>query len=262
MPRETAESAAKHSIADGSETGLRGSESDHTAAEDASSGEQHEDFVLSEETLDKLPPKDRMIAARLLRIERENAELRASLSKRGGEDDEYEYEVEGDEDDEEEAPSVLEEIPVEGYEALAPVLKKVLGGLIQENKKLHERLDSLQEGSVKQDRMREFQSFKRIHPEWKKYDEQMAGIAKKFGFVPSTVDQLEDLLELAKARTEKPTLEAEIERSRKVAPNPRLRSPAPNLRGRMASGKNGRRASNIREAFENAWSQAERENPV
>ena len=258
MPRD-AESAAKHAVPDGGETGLRGSESDHTAAGDESPDDQHEDFVLSEETLSQLPPKERAIAAVALRAQRENAELRAALATRNGDDD---YEEDEDEQPEPEVPSILEEIPTEGYEKLAPVLKEVLGGLIQENKRLHQRLDRMEEGSTKASRMNEFKTFQRLHPDWKKFDTQMATIAKKFDFVPSTVDQLEELYDLAKGKQEAPSLQAEIERARKTAPNPSLKAPSPALRGRMAQARGNGRKTNIREAFDDAWAKATRESPV
>jgi hypothetical protein len=255
MPREKAETAAKHGVPEG-DTGVRGSESDLDATGAEAPEEEQEDFVLSEETLDKLPPKERAIAARLLRMERENAELRASLSN-GDED------AEEDEDDFEDAPTPeIEEIPVEGYEKMAPVLKKLLGGLIQENKRLHSRLDQMEDGRTKADRMGEFKTFKRLHPEWQKYDGEMARIAKTFGAVPQTIEQLEELLDLAKARAEKPSLEAQIANARKTAPNPNLKTPSPGLRGRMAVARNGRKPSNIREAFEQNWEKVMRDNPV
>jgi len=255
MPREKAETAAKHGVPEG-DTGIRGSESDLDAAGAEATEEEQEDFVLSEETLDKLPPKERAIAARLLRIERENAELRASLSN--GDDEEEEEEA----DFEDATPPEIEEIPEEGYEKLAPVLKKLLGGLIQENKKLHDRLDQMEDGRTKADRMSEFKTFKRLHPEWQKYDGEMAHIAKTFGTVPQTIEQLEELLDLAKAKAEKPSLEAQIANARKTAANPNLKTTAPALRGRMAGARNGRKQTNIREAFEQNWEKALRESPL
>lgn len=261
MPRENAESAAKYTVPAGSETGLRGSESDHTAAGDESADDQHEEFVLSEETLSKLPPEQRAIAAVALRAQRENAELRASLAKRGDDDDDYE-EDEDEQQDEEETPQILDEIPTEGYEKLAPVLKELFGGLIQENKRLHERLDRMEESGTRTSRMTEFKTFQRLHPDWKKYDEQMAGIAKRLGFVPSNVEQLEELYDWAKGKTERPSLEAEIARTRKAAPNPRLQTPSPSLRSRMTNAGNGKRSRNIREAFEENWAKVMRESPI
>lgn len=259
MPREKAESAVKYAVPDGGETGLRGSESDHTAAGDESPDDQHEDFVLSEETLSQLPPKERAIAAAALRAQRENAELRAALARRLDDDDDYEDEPEEPEVPEEDP---LKDLPIEGYEKLAPVLKEVLGGLIQENKKLHQRLDDMEEKGSKTARMNDFQTFKRLHPEWTKYDEQMATVARKLGVVPANLDQLEELLDLVKGKVERPSLQAEIERSRKQAPNPKLSTPTSALRGKMATGRNGGRPRNIREAFNESWEKAIRESPV
>ena len=141
-PRDDADGAAGQGSRGNPET-PGGQKAASGTAGDASPGNGSEDFVLSEETLHTLPQKERVVASRLLRLERENAEMRADLARaeNGSNGDDDEDEDDGGRDLEEEIEAVLSEIPEEGYENMSKPLKKILRGLIRENETLRQGLE-------------------------------------------------------------------------------------------------------------------------
>lgn len=232
-------------------------------ASDESEEDGDEDFELSEESLQKLSPKTRAIAAVALRAQRENAELKSALAqlRREPAPDEDEEDEGGDEPDlEAEIKSILDEIPDEGYEKLSPSLKKVLGGVIRELVTLRQDRDRERDQESKRSVQAEFRSFKRANKDWEEYDSEIAGFFRALGVRPRTQDQLEAVLEVVKAKKARPKLEQELASAKRAGAVPKLTAGTPSMIERLRSGRADRKpARNLTDAFAKAYGQAERQ---
>jgi hypothetical protein len=213
---------------------------------------QEPDYVLSEETLHKLSPETRAIGARLLRLERENAQLRvqAQQSEDGYDDDDEPAAQPTVADRDAKLKAVLDNlIPDDGYEAITPGLKKVLTAIIRENEELRSTIDKQETrfASSRQEDM--WESWKGDHEDWTKYDEQMNSHFKELGTRPTSKRQLTAVYNLLKDAGKASTLERELATERKSGAAPRMGSATPSLRNRLANGGAKGTARNMNELF-------------
>jgi hypothetical protein len=222
------------------------------ASDDNSSGDEPEDFVLSEESLTKIKdPTTKAIAAAALRSQRENAELRARIAEarngNGGDedDDEEDDHEEGDlsEELDRRIEAALGAIPEEGYEKLTPGLKKILGALIRDNASLRLRVEEREAREARQRPKDEFRLFQKANKGWEKHDSTMAKLVKSLGIKPATAEQFEGLLEIAERIDSGPELEEEVKTLRKSGPVPSLKAPmGPSVRNIVGNARKKHRA--------------------
>lgn len=261
MPRDKDERAVPPGL------GTRGNGDDDLSSGSSPSAEagdeEDEDFELSEESLSKLPPRERAVGAAALRALRENAELKAELARARREPPPEDDDEEDDDEDEaleSQIKSLLEQIPDEGYEKFSPPVKNVLGGLIRELVTLRNEVDRSRSRESKESVQAEFRAFKRDNKDWKEYDSEIVGLFREFGIKPKRAEQFEKALEVAKAMRAKPKLEQELVSAKKAGAVPKLKSGTPSMIDRLRSGqRQGKPARNFTEAFSRAYGEAERQ---
>lgn len=240
-----------------------GQKPNHTPAGDESSDDQDADFVLSEESLSDLPPKLRAIAARTLRVERENADLRARLATSDDDDDDTPAAAPARNVDAIIKEILDREIPDEGYEALTPGLKKILGAVLKEHEELRGELDRYRSESAENKSQDAWATFKRDNKDWKQYDDAMYRHFKTMGVSRPSRDQLQEVYDLVSGAADKPRLQRELESARKGGPAPKMKSPTPSMSERLLEARTKRTGnSTIGKVVESQLRQTLRANPI
>ena len=214
---------------------MRGVDSDSQGtsgglASDESEEDGADDYVLSEETLHKLPPQMRAIAARTLAVQRENAELRASLVAPDESSDDSQADLL--ERREREIQAVLDMIPEEGTELLSQSLKKIFGPILSESAELRAQIEQLKSKQTQENARMGWEMFKESRKDWEKYDAQMAAIIQDLGVNPRGMSkaQFDRIYRLAKSSEEVPRLSRELETEKRAGPVPRLGQATQSLR--------------------------------
>ena len=210
------------------------------------------DFTLSEETLDTIKdPVIRAIAARNLRLERENAAFRAA------------YLEAGDDDESPPAPVARERrsrIPdEEGFEKLIDPLRQMEASHDDELEALRRDNANLRQEMERARVQDQLEFFKASHPDYEQYQDKMVEIATTMGLRSKlqSAKQLDRLYRLAKSEVMLSKTQRELDSERKRGPIPRLAAPTNPSRAALLK-KVPARAGGLEGAIRRSYEEAER----
>jgi hypothetical protein len=227
-------------------TGLAGSVTDDdteapTPPAPGSADDGDAELELSEESIHKLPARERALARRLLSAERQLELMEARLS---GGIPQRQATIEEEFED-------IEYPEIEGFEAQNGILRDKLNTIFHRVQKLERDNRSLRE-QTQVDRATDFlNQFKVQTPDWAQYEQSMLEFADSIGAMPHDLAGLQKLYRAVKAERENDRLRKDAEAAKRAGSVPRATPTRTVNRDRMESG-NGKRNMTLEESLRQA----------